>query len=702
MEENDAFEEEQRHLTCTETEIDRQLNEIGPRYFGHDYTEQVLDAMRGENIQHLQALAGAPYFGRLDFQENGSSAAKKLYIGKYGLEGKETSEPWIIDWRAPVASLFYSFTGGDQPVTYEAPEETFEGIIHLKRNLAIRQHTLQRVVDSYVRGGENVSVNDEFLLYRLGENKDNRLRDIVSTIQSEQDQIIRAPKQKVLIIQGVAGSGKTTVALHRLAFLLYQYKAQLRAERMIIFAPNTMFLDYISEVLPELGVGGIQQTTFADWALNQLSDNVKLRNDEAQLVYHFALERNMSSIGNQEPGRYKGSLEFKSWIDRCLDAYEKHSVPDHLLSLTEMKNLQADTVGSWYFKDYSHYPLVIRRERTIGRIKRWVEMELAHLSDDKRGKEQRKSAKQRLNAYIRKWVEPTPLSLYKSFFEVPAYAKFMTGELREELPKTIMNWTRKRIGEGIIDTEDLAALIHIRIRLLGVAGKSFDHIVIDEAQDISPFQIALLNEHMREPSFTILGDLAQAIHEYKGIHDWNEMMHLFKSEQTSYHQLVQSYRSTMEIIEFANGILAHANGNVPYARPVFRSGDPVKVEKLKDRTEIRDYARQFIKNHQQAASIAILGRTAQECSELHRWLTGDGLEVTLVDSTQSAYRGGISILPVYLSKGLEFDAVLLIDLDQKHYPLAPLYAKLLYVGCTRALHNLSLIYCGIPSPLLSP
>ncbi|MGN7309216.1 HelD family protein, partial [Bacillus subtilis] len=178
--------------------------------------------------------------------------------------------PLVIDWRAPVASLFYSFTGGEASATYEAPEGLIEGLVYLKRNVVIRQRILERVADTYNRDSDQPAVSDEFLVYRLGENKDNKLRDIVSTIQAEQDQIIRAARNTALIIQGVAGSGKTTVALHRLAFLLYQYKEQVSAEKMVIFAPNHMFLDYISDVLPELGVGDIQQRTFPDWAMNLL------------------------------------------------------------------------------------------------------------------------------------------------------------------------------------------------------------------------------------------------------------------------------------------------------------------------------------------------------------------------------------------------------------------------------------------------
>lgn len=187
------YREEQDRLAQTLEEIERQRAEIGPVYYGSDFVEQLLESKREETRQRLVLLGREPYFGRLDFREQGRPEPSPLYIGKRGMDRKDGGEPYIIDWRAPVASLFYSFIGGDEPVAYEAPEGTVEGEVLRKRYLQIRDRTLQRVVESYVRGGENLGVSDEFLLYRLGERKDNRLRDIVSTIQAEQDRIIRAP-----------------------------------------------------------------------------------------------------------------------------------------------------------------------------------------------------------------------------------------------------------------------------------------------------------------------------------------------------------------------------------------------------------------------------------------------------------------------------------------------------------------------------
>ncbi|MEB9608361.1 AAA family ATPase, partial [Bacillus cereus] len=290
---SNIFEDELQKMKDTLHTMDEQLDKLEktPVYYGEDFKEQILESMRESNRQNLRIGVQEPYFGRLDFQEDGKEEVMPIYIGKVGVSDMDTMKPIIIDWRAPVASMFYSFTGGEELAFYQSPDGLVEGDVYLKRNISIRKRELERVVDTYVKGNEDVSHADDFLLYRLGENKDNKLKDIVSTIQSEQNDIIRAERNLPLLIQGVAGSGKTTIALHRLAFLIYEYREQLEAERMIVFAPNSLFLDYISSVLPELGVGNISQTTFLDWALRTLDDSVKLKQTEEKLKEAFSINR---------------------------------------------------------------------------------------------------------------------------------------------------------------------------------------------------------------------------------------------------------------------------------------------------------------------------------------------------------------------------------------------------------------------------
>lgn len=704
METNTSIQQEQLRLRDTLEEIGQQLASIGGRYYGDDFTEQLLDEKREGERQRLTLLQNEPYFGRLDFLEQDTPKPLPLYIGKRGMEDSANGAPYIIDWRAPVASLFYTFTGGDAPVAYEAPGGTVNGEVLLKRNLSIRKQVLERVVDSYVRGGDNLGLSDEFLLYRLGEKKDNRLRDIVSTIQAEQDRIIRAPRQAALIIQGAAGSGKTTVALHRLAYLLYQYQEQMRPERMVIFAPNAMFLDYISGVLPELGVGDVRQTTFADWTSELLGVPKLLSKDDGEGKQWFAATGSgaAGSAARAErlklaPGRYKGSAAFKQVLDRFIASYEAEYLPQQDMEAWPGKTLSTDEIREWFQVEYRYYPLAPRRERLVARMNRWLTMALGEISDPKQRKDRSKTAKQRLRTYVKKLGEVDVLKLYSQLFE-------QLGQETEtaSLPQPIIEQTRNDLKKRIVRQEDLAPLAWLHLAFHGVPSPAFDHVVLDEAQDVPPLQIEVLKACMNEPSFTILGDLAQGIHAYRGIHRWEEFSSLFEPERRSYHELRQSYRSTMEIIEFANRILPFTDTLLPPAQPVFRSGEPVRITSAADAADRLARIRQFIMDNGQGgmATVALIVRTEQSAHELFDTLQAAGIEASLITEGQRGYSGGISVVPVHLTKGLEFDAALVIDADAHSYTEMPQEAKLLYVGCTRALHRLELLYVGEPTPLI--
>jgi DNA helicase-2/ATP-dependent DNA helicase PcrA len=694
-----AYQEEENRLNEAISEIDRQLQRLQSMdvYTGHDFTEQVLEAAREEKRTTLVKSVQEPYFGRLDFQGAKDQERKPLYIGKIGVDQEVIAEqPLVIDWRAPVASLFYSFTGGEESTTYEAPEGLIEGLVFLKRNVVIRKQILERVADTYNRESEQPAVSDEFLVYRLGENKDNRLRDIVSTIQAEQDQIIRAAKNTALIIQGVAGSGKTTVALHRLAFLLYQYKDQVTAEKMIIFAPNHMFLDYISDVLPELGVGDIQQSTFADWAMDVLELDLPLADAAETLHYWFEHSGGTRELNDEVPGRFKGSLILMKMISSLIESLEGISVPEGDFSPWEGKVLSRDKILYWYNEEYKPYPLAKRKERVMARIHRWVEMELKKSPSEKVLKEHKKKATLREKSYATKWPKYDPLTIYKQLFRALKIPSGWSEDTLQGIPVSVLKSTQHDLKKDIIREEDLSPLLYIHYLLHDItSGQRFDHIVIDEAQDFSPFQVAVLDFFVRGHSFTILGDLSQGIHAYRGVHHWKEMSSLFQPDDTAYFALTRSYRSTMEIIEFANGILEKGVQSDLMAVPVFRSGDPVRVISYGigegARVDVLQEALHRLST-KEYRTVAILTRTLREARELHEQLSKNVADIHLIDGSKQAYQGGLSILPVYLSKGLEFDAVIVADADQDHYGPTSWDAKLMYVGCTRALHELWILH----------
>lgn len=685
-----AYQEEKQKLTQTMEMMDTQLSSLRsiPEYTGSDFTQQVLEDMRQQQMKQLELSAKEPYFGRLDF-ETDREGLHPYYIGKRGVNDPQSNQPLVLDWRAPLASLFYSFTGGDV-ASYEAPEGEINGSVHLKRNIIVRKGELERIADTFNRDSEAPAVSDEFLVYRLGENKDNRLRDIVSTIQAEQDLIIRGPRNTALIIQGVAGSGKTTVALHRLAFLLYQYKEQMSAEKMMIFAPNMMFIDYISEVLPELGVGDIGQGTFMDWA-SQLLELDEVAVDDSSVWTNW-FDQNNHSSDVQLSGRFKGSVQFKNLIDEAIVSLDTLCVPKLSFEPWDGAVLSYEEIIAWFEGEYRHYPIAKRKERVLARIHRWIEMELKKSMSANELKERKKKAQQREKAYAKKWAELTPLAVYQELFGVKKGVKLGLPQLKSGIPAEIWKQTQENLKVNVIKEEDLAPMLHLYTKLNEItSAQTFDHIVIDEAQDFSPFQIAVLDQFVKGHSFTILGDLSQGIHYYKGIQRWEEMSSLFQPEQTSYFALKRSYRSTMEIIDYGNHILQAGVKTDLLAIPVFRSGNPVLLKPI----EVKAVQAQVLANLQQLMSgeyrtAAILTRTLAEARSLYSFLIDSGIEVNLIDGDRGEYRGGISVLPVYLSKGLEFDAVIVTDVDTAHYSEQD--AKLLYVGCTRALHELWILH----------
>ncbi|WP_206915525.1 HelD family protein [Alicyclobacillus suci] len=699
----DPLQEERDHLDYVLAQIRKQLSRDGTRLLEIDEDEDADEALTADEIadatvedltrerfRKLRMAQREPYFGRIDFCANGTDQVEMMYIGKRGVDDPDTAERMILDWRAPAASVFYSFTGQGDVAAYESPEGTIEGNVYLKRNIVVRDGELLRVVDSYVHGQETTATTDEFLLYRLAENKDSRLRDIVSTIQAEQNDIIRADKNLAVVIQGVAGSGKTTVALHRLAYLLYQHQEKMAAERMAIFAPNAMFVDYISEVLPELGVGGIQQTTFANWALRILDYEVGLGDVSHRLRDWFGLKEAGARRAQYRDVEQQGSLAFRDALANYLTEFEKTCVPELDFTPFPGHTLPYTKIAAWFHEEYGNYPLHQRRTRVMGRVKRWMEMQLKDFPDlDK--KAQKRTATANYRAYERQWPDFTPLAIYRSFLaEQP-------GISSESIQPP-----KKRGARYEVQIEDLAPMLYIHWRLYGVDARDrFHHVVIDEAQDFSPFQIAILRNYCPSGSFTILGDLSQSIHTYQGITDWTAFLSQFPEGSSAYYQLDVSYRSTFEIIEFANAIIRPFR-QFREAKPVFRSGEPVIVEEVDWRTRLDDAVDKLNSLRQTATTVALLTRTEEDAHVYHNACLEAGLDAHLIDAKQSEYHGGISIVPIYLAKGLEFDAVLLVDVDDHHYDTSSLSAKLLYVGCTRALHKLHVHYTDHLCALIPP
>ncbi|PEY87537.1 DNA helicase UvrD, partial [Bacillus cereus] len=418
-----------------------------------------------------------------------------------------------------------------------------------------------------------------------------------------------------------------------------------------------------------------------------LEGSVKLKQTEEKLKEAFSINRDEKKV---MLGKLKGTLEFKSFIEERMIQFEKDLVPTKDFEAWDKAVIPVEDVKKWMQVEYKHYPLKKRRERLVGRMKRWIEIELKKFGETNEKKLLKKEATKRLNTYMNFWPKMSPLSLYNSMIK--------SKEILEVLPEELVQETEKNCRKKEVYVEDLPALIYIHHRITGIEmAQKFHHVVIDEAQDFSPFQVYVLKEITLGNSFTILGDLSQAIYDYQGIEDWNAFKEVF--QETGYYELTRSYRSTKEIIEFANEIIRNAEIPVGLATPVFRSGEDVKVIRAEDQfTEVLKTV-QHLQN-EDVKTIAVIGRTDDECRDIYEKLTNAGLTVNFIEADQSKYEGGISVVPVYLAKGLEFDAVLLIDVDEEHYKNTKHDAKLLYVGCTRSLHDLWIFYSGEVSPLI--
>ena len=530
---------------------------------------------------------------------------------------KETNKWWILDWRSPLASVYYDGRLGE--VTYEAVSKTMKGNLSLKRQYTIENSKLEGIMDV------DITATDTFLQASLGENKDNRLKDIVSTIQSEQNAIIRSEISNPLVVQGVAGSGKTTIALHRIAYLIYTYEKSFYPENFMIIAPNRLFLNYISEVLPELGADKVIQTTFTDYIFDLIGHKYKLVDSDKKLISIIENQNN-----NQEQqflvktAAFKGSMEYKDIIDRYMNELEQNFVPDEDFSLEEYVILDKLSIKNIFLNEYNHLPIYkrieqvkkhityslkknkgkilegiekfydeqidkIRRAEAEGEERRLKIVELIHRRDEAAAVIKKTSASL-VKKYIAKFDKRDLFEYYRDLISSEILLqKYADTELDEEF-LTYMCWQSVNLlDKKQVELEDLSALVYMKHRIFGFE-KEIDikYVVIDEAQDFSHFQFYALKEIFKTQLFTILGDLSQGIHSYRSIRNWDYVLNnIFDSDKSRYLKLEQSYRTTIEIMDLANEVIKLIpDEKVILAKPVVRHGEKPSVIQYNSKDEI--------------------------------------------------------------------------------------------------------------------
>ena len=591
-------------------------------------------------LAKLKRSLKSPYFGRVDFYMG--DEASVIYIGLNGIS--EDLNFYVFDWRTPIGSLFYNHNIG--PASYKAPAGEVKGEIKLKRQYKIEDGKLVRCFNS------DINIDDEYLQEILAQSSGEQMRNIVNTIQAEQNAIIRNQKDRLLIVQGIAGSGKTSVALHRIAYLLYQEK-NLRSSDILIFSPNDVFSKYISNVLPELGESNTMQSTFSAFAQSYLKE-YKSVESFTEFVERYYKDPNFSPEAKQAID-FKQSDELQFLLDAFIADYR-----------TRIKVLSGFQVGK---RVYTKEELDSRlqngptRMGILDRIDHIAEgiCEECRIPISKYKKQVRKLIISKIRM---------PLDM-KQIYQM--FLNGLNNTTNIEIPKP--NKTR-------LPYEDLLPYLYIKFGLFGYPkNNGIKHVVIDEAQDYTKLQFAMLAKIFPTSSFTILGDTNQTINPFYK-HDTLETVGECFSQPSKYVELNKTYRSTEEIIDYSNEVLGLNN-----MVAVRHAASPVEYKDVATSDIPTNLANDIALLKQKGSKrIAIITKTFDEASRIYEELSTQLPDVSLVTGTLQGNLTNVMIMPSYLSKGLEFDGVIACtDMDN-------LYGEndrnLYYVVCTRAQHNL--------------
>ena len=668
---------------------------------GTQFIRQGLMSLYATDIYNLESSLSSPYFGMFEFHDSTTKEDKPIYIGKRAIMD-DNNEIIAYDWRTPICSMYYDYDIGSAEYTINDTKKT--GNINTKRHITIRNSELLSV-EEY-----DVLSNDTILLKYLSENADSRLKSIIATIQKEQNKIIRSPLRKDYIIQGVAGSGKTTVALHRIAYLLYNEARDINESEFMILGPNKYFLNYISELLPDLDIKNVRQSTFDEIALSFMKKKVKLESKNT------TLQNVLNGSANSDIIEYKSSIQFVKLLENFIDMYIQSHLNEPIIfegivicSPEKLKRIYENS-----FKSNKSYSEKINDfSKALVKSVKENSDDLCHLiweqyrdefktldKQDPRRKEIldktnriqteiKKGCTMQIKDYF-KFAKVDPLILYRTFIET-------LDKINFEFPvdvKELQNYTIKKLEKKQIGFEDLSPLLVINYSMNGIKDyEQFSHIVIDEAQDLSLAQYYILKKLFPKSNFDIFGDVNQSIYDYQSVHNWEELNTIIFDSKAILLDLNKSYRTTMEISDTANLVLNNINYNS--SECIARSGREISVNSVDNETSVFTIINQIKQLlDKKYETIAIICKDDIETDHVYKCLTKYGLNINKISEQNDEYHGGLCIMPSYLSKGLEFDSVIIYNANDVVYTDKNIDMKLLYVAITRAMHELYINYNG--------
>ena len=665
-----------------------------------------------KRIDHYKQALACPYFARINFTEAGfeSEPAEKIYIGLSNIQDEDSYEAYVYDWRTPIASLFYRYETGD--AEYEAPSGIIRGNISLKRQYDIQDSKLNYFFDS------DLNIMDDILRDALSHNASLQMKSIVETIQRQQDMIIRDTQNELLFVQGVAGSGKTSVALHRVAFLLYEGVTQkIYANNIVIISPNNLFGSYIANVLPELGEENIASLTFEALFTKVCGRGIQV------IPRSRLLEQMVCASAEEERTLLHQSVEFFSShtftqiIDRYVTHYVRKMIPYTDLyydgKLLETREEMSAFVQKVCRKTTPAQALnllekrlwtqihKIRRENRLNDLVSFSATFPEHLYDNKTfGRYLSIKESLRLKHQIKAFTTLDGMKIFQSLIhDKELFFRLAKGLALPENINKLLEEAQKRL-EGSCDSlfyQDAIPFLYLYLKLFGTSLFSdICQVVLDEAQDYYPIHFAILSQLFPESRYTIMGDYNQTIEKKEGPEFYQQAEEILHKKSSRLITLNKGFRCSYEINEFSRRFLPESFEMESFDR---HEQEPI-VEQMSDEAAEADRIAELSDSYlkEGLGSVGIICKTNDQAKRLYSMLKGK-LPVHLVDADQREMFSGIMLLPVYMAKGLEFDAAILCGVTKENYCNA-FDKQLLYVSCTRALHRLAVLYTGEPSEYL--